>query len=643
MHSRLLIAFMSFLLWSGPLAAQQCTGSLGDPVINETFGEGRAVLPSYKTHFPNVNGCPPKDSYTLSNFLFGCGDRTWVQLVGDHTGDHNGNYMLVNAESEPGIVYTDTAKNLCGSTVYQFGVWITSVMTKMACGGSPVLPNVHYKVSTLSGTVLAEDSTGKLPVADDKKWNFYPLLLQTPAAVNTLVITLYINPPFGCGSAFALDDITLRPCGPSITTVIDGTPGPAEVCADYTNPFLMQASYTPGFTDPVLQWQSSTDTGRTWVDIPGATANSYAVPHRGTGAISYRVSIAERVNIASLYCRISSNVIFTSIHPVPDRVPAQVVKGCLGKSFFFPDADPFALQVQWTGPNNYSSTLAHSGISSVQVSDTGLYQLKQVFYYNCQLTDTFFLKAFPGTTVTVPSPDPACEGQPVQLSASAVGQVTYAWSPSTGLSDNTSGSPVALPHDSTRYKVVVTNQYGCQDSAYLQLDIYKKPVAVAGPDKTIIKGDTAVLNGMVSGTAVTYNWTPADYLDNGQSVTPHAYPPVSKTYTLQVNSTVGCGSVSDAVNVKVYNIYGIPNAFSPNGDFRNDVFRVLLPDNYKLLHLWMYNRWGQRIFSASGTGAGWDGTYRGQMQPAGMYIYELELQAGPGTLIRKKGTVMLLR
>src|ERR1700737_4862413 len=113
-----------FELLSFTAKAQTCAGSLGDPIMNETFGAGYYVLPAYKTTFKNVGCCPPKGCYTLSNFLFGCGDApgAWVKMIGDHTRDPNGNYMLVNAENESGTVYTDTAKGLCGNTVYQFGV-----------------------------------------------------------------------------------------------------------------------------------------------------------------------------------------------------------------------------------------------------------------------------------------------------------------------------------------------------------------------------------------------------------------------------------------------------------------------------------------------------------------------------------------
>ncbi|HLG40844.1 MAG TPA: hypothetical protein VI461_14290, partial [Chitinophagaceae bacterium] len=288
-------------------SAQVCNGSLGDPVINETFGTRGYQLAPYKTTYQLVGGCPNSmGTYTLSGFLFGCGPRSWVQMVGDHTpNDSEGNYMLVNAASTPGTVYMDTAKNLCGNTVYQFGIWATSVMTSFACDGNAVLPNLRYQIKTLSGTVLAVDSTGFLPIVNDREWKFYSLPIQTPANVTDVIISITINPAFGCGSAFAIDDITLRPCSPSlITATINGSAGPVDVCADNTDTWLLTASYTPGFADPVFQWQSSIDSGQTWVDIPGQTMLTYTASHQSSGTVLYRTCIAERGNISSINCRI---------------------------------------------------------------------------------------------------------------------------------------------------------------------------------------------------------------------------------------------------------------------------------------------------------------------------------------------------
>jgi gliding motility-associated-like protein len=625
--------------------SQTCTGSLGDPIINETFGAGTRTLPSNKTTFKYMGGCPAKGFYTLDDFLFGCGGRTWAQMIGDHTRDTRGNYMLVNAENEAGVIYMDTAIGLCGNTLYQFGLWATGVMTKFSCDGNPVLPNIKYKITDLAGTVLAMDSTGKIPIVVEKEWKFYGLSFRTPAGIATdAIVSLTIDPPFGCGSGFAIDDITLRPCGPAVSASIDGNTNPVEICAGYTNPMIMTGAYSAGFSDPVIQWQSSLDTGKTWTDIPGETRLTYPMPRRNSGVVLYRMSLAERTNINSAKCRVTSNAISTTIHPVPEHKPPQSVFGCLNKDYFFPPTDPYALQVLWRGPNGYTSTAIKGVIPAIQYNDEGLYTLRQSLPYGCVSLDTFNLRVYPSTTISVQPSYPVCEGQSQQLLAMASdNNASYQWTPATGLSNPSVPNPVASPTDSTNYKVVVTNQYGCKDSATLQIDVYRNPAVNAGPDKTILLGDTAILNGLVKGTNVNYYWSPSGFLNNDRVVIPQAYPSESKTYTLHVESTVGCGSVSDVVNVTVYSSFAIPNAFTPNGDGKNDRFQILALDNYKLIHLYIYDRAGRMVFKAEGAYNGWDGKYKGMPQASGVYVYHLEMQAPSRGKIRKKGTLLLIR
>ncbi|RYZ14023.1 MAG: gliding motility-associated C-terminal domain-containing protein, partial [Sphingobacteriales bacterium] len=65
----------------------------------------------------------------------------------------------------------------------------------------------------------------------------------------------------------------------------------------------------------------------------------------------------------------------------------------------------------------------------------------------------------------------------------------------------------------------------------------------------------------------------------------------------------------------------LPNAFSPNGDGRNDVFRIVAGKHVKSVSLRMYDRWGNEVFSMSNPSDFWDGTYKGTPAPIATYYY----------------------
>jgi gliding motility-associated-like protein len=86
----------------------------------------------------------------------------------------------------------------------------------------------------------------------------------------------------------------------------------------------------------------------------------------------------------------------------------------------------------------------------------------------------------------------------------------------------------------------------------------------------------------------------------------------------------------------------MPNAFTPNGDGINDVFRIPPGMTLQLTELDVYDRWGMRVFSTRNIGQGWDGTVGGGLAPAGTYVYIVSGSDLKGP-VSAKGTVMLVR
>jgi gliding motility-associated-like protein len=87
-----------------------------------------------------------------------------------------------------------------------------------------------------------------------------------------------------------------------------------------------------------------------------------------------------------------------------------------------------------------------------------------------------------------------------------------------------------------------------------------------------------------------------------------------------------------------------PNAFSPNNDGQNDVFRVK-GKGVAIYHLTIYNRWGQRIFVSNDMNTGWNGFYQGELQAAGGYVYFVEyaFYGDEKHMLMQKGAFTLMR
>lgn len=125
---------------------------------------------------------------------------------------------------------------------------------------------------------------------------------------------------------------------------------------------------------------------------------------------------------------------------------------------------------------------------------------------------------------------------------------------------------------------------------------------------------------------------------------------VNQTVSLRVRALgdLSCqlSAASDKLTTNSENPLGndvyIPNAFTPNGDGRNDVFLVY-GNNISGVRMTIFNQWGQQIFQSMSKNNGWDGTSKGANQPSGVYVYMVEIDIADGTKQMKKGTITLIR
>ena len=126
------------------------------------------------------------------------------------------------------------------------------------------------------------------------------------------------NSPGGYGNDLALDDIGFRPCGAKITATILGSSDTVNICEGNTTRYTFSGNASSAYQSPVYQWQLSTDEGKTWQNIPGATGTSYLrLPTLQAGKYWYRLNVIDAGVAGITSCSISSNVLVINVHPLP--------------------------------------------------------------------------------------------------------------------------------------------------------------------------------------------------------------------------------------------------------------------------------------------------------------------------------------
>jgi gliding motility-associated-like protein len=174
-------------------------------------------------------------------------------------------------------------------------------------------------------------------------------------------------------------------------------------------------------------------------------------------------------------------------------------------------------------------------------------------------------------------------------------------------------------------------------------DLYPLPEVDAGPDTTIYRDESARLAGVSNG--FSFEWVTSEYLDNPTVLDPLCTPFNTIAYTLNATSEFGCkNSDTVRINVEVRTLILVPNAFTPNQDGLNDVFRIIRTLNIERVYdVFVFNRWGQKVFEGRNSTDFWDGTFNGQPQGLGVYVYVIRALTRDGDEITETGNVTLLR
>ncbi|MCF8250436.1 MAG: gliding motility-associated C-terminal domain-containing protein, partial [Saprospiraceae bacterium] len=186
------------------------------------------------------------------------------------------------------------------------------------------------------------------------------------------------------------------------------------------------------------------------------------------------------------------------------------------------------------------------------------------------------------------------------------------------------------------YQITVQDANGCAATDLVAINAPVQLSVELGDDVFLELGDGTVLSALVNvplASLAQVDWTGLGNLECPGCPGQQVFPVVTTAYTVTVSDAQGC-SASDGVTVFVdrrKNVY-VPNAFSPDGDGINDLLLVFAKEGQveKVNSFLVFDRWGESVFryfdfQPNDPAFGWDGTHRGQLLDAAVFVWFAEV------------------
>ncbi len=260
--------------------------------------------------------------------------------------------------------------------------------------------------------------------------------------------------------------------------------------------------------------------------------------------------------------------------------------------------------------------------------------------------------------VNVSANQTICQGESVTLTANGTApdgvNETYLWR-WNGQTSNQSTITVNNLTDDTQFELIYIYGENC--------GVVRKTVNVAVEesviiDEIVVEPEAYLVEGVPAGDAVTLTvlTTPANpvgasyvWTANGQPIgsnNPQVQDePVEDPtlYKVSITSPNGCISMDSISLTVIPPQHIIPNAFTPNGDGRNDFFNVVAKGQIEIVEFRVYNRWGQLVYDNEDPNRGWDGKHNGNPAPADVYVYYIVIRYPDGQEFTERGDVTLIR
>ncbi len=452
----------------------------------------------------------------------------------------------------------------------------------------------------------------------------------------------------GCNLAAVKMAFNLAGVGGSIQASINGairdTSGCVPLTVDFRDTLAQGKRYIWDFND----------------GSPKETTTSPSISHTFNTIGLYRVSL---VSIDSSTCNVADTALVT-IRVRNDEAAlsftTEKLPPCQSLTYQFTNTStaikPFtATSFRWDFGDG-TTQLAGAGPVTHSYAAGGTYNVKLTLVDTnyCNEPDSLIkqIRISPLVDARFETPAFGCVPYTAAFTNTSLGGTDFLWE----FGDGTTSTALDPTHvyaatGSYQVRLIAYDTSTCNKidtSAYFTIVVSPNPTSAFNYSPQPTESNTPVTfqNGSSGGTRYKWLFGNADTLFaiRPDTLVQHLYN-ASGTYNacLVVYNNFGCIDTScQPITVVINNSVDVPNAFSPNGDGRND--RVFVRGYGIEKMTWsIYNRWGVLVYLGTNQKEGWDGTYKGVLQPQEVYHYTLQVEFGGKERMVKKGDITLLR
>jgi len=331
-------------------------------------------------------------------------------------------------------------------------------------------------------------------------------------------------------------------------------------------------------------------------------------------------------------CLLEDSVLVQVYYTPPIPIMDDSVKVCLGAT----------VELEVSGSESYLWS-PNLNINTIVGPTVVINPVNDIYYYcdftnSCGTVRDSVLIIVVETSIAAWNDTIICPGETANLFAT--GGVSYYWTPSNTLNSFLTSQVLATPFYPTMYTVNGTDQYGCISTDSVFVDLYSNAFIQTSPDVYAFYGDEIQLSAS-STTDGTYFWDPSDYLSCVACDDPVASPDQNFFYIVSYTDDNGC-TAEDSVHIYYDPILFVPNTFTPDNDEFNNSF-FALGGNTNTFEIFIFDRWGELVFTSRDINIGWDATYKGHNCQDGTYIWKIKLTDFNDKVYQHVGHINLLR